>query len=369
MLNCYENKFIKTKKLPPTWQDKSVLEKLEAFLQENWSQRSVFYFDEQATTRQQFIDFDKKDGIKTQNYIGTIIYKGEQLNIFPKIFKEDRDDDDTTDLRLPDLIYNLIKWLEYNDKLNFPFVTLQGDLANADSLLELFITIYVRYVNATLDREPYFQYEDIRETGSFVKGKIDLLDYAAKKYPTGQANKLDYDYSGFVFDNILNRIIKCTCKILLSTTNEMENRQMLRNILMKLGDVSTIDCTPYDCDNVHLNVLHKGYRVILSMSKMFLLGKVNSAKTNTVDAICFLFPTEVLFEGFIGNYIKEMVGDKAKVRTQTNELYLADLYVDDEKIGKVFNLREDIFIETTDKKIVKGSENKEIESISKCHDN
>ena len=85
MVNGFEYMKIKSKKLPESWKEEGVLEDLEHFLQENWEQRSIFYNDGQVTSRQQFIDFDKKDGIKLQNYIGTIIFKGEQLNIFPKI--------------------------------------------------------------------------------------------------------------------------------------------------------------------------------------------------------------------------------------------------------------------------------------------
>lgn len=60
-----------------------------------------------------------------QNYIGTIIFKGEQLNIFPKVFKADEDDTDTEDLRVDDLINNLVIWLGYCDRLNFLFVTMR----------------------------------------------------------------------------------------------------------------------------------------------------------------------------------------------------------------------------------------------------
>lgn len=91
MINGFEFSKIKMEKLPKSWQEEGALKELESFLQENWQQRSIFYTDRQITSRQQFIDFDKKDAIKLQNYIGTITFKGEQLNIFPKIFKEDED--------------------------------------------------------------------------------------------------------------------------------------------------------------------------------------------------------------------------------------------------------------------------------------
>ena len=110
MINSFEHRKIRTSKLPLSWQADGALSQLETLLQENWEQRSIFYADGQVTSRQQFIDFDVRDGIKLQNYIGTIIFRGEQLNIFPKIFKNDDDDYRREALLMDDLINNLVIW-------------------------------------------------------------------------------------------------------------------------------------------------------------------------------------------------------------------------------------------------------------------
>lgn len=369
MINSYEHRRIRLSKLPALWQEDGALDQLEKFLQDNWEQRSIFYADGEVTSRQQFIDFDRRDGIKLQNYIGTIVFKGEQLNIFPKVFKEDEDDTDTDDLQMDDLINNLVIWLGYCDRLNFPFVTMRGELSGAENLLELFITIYVHYVKAAIDRQRFHQYEEVTESGSFVKGRIDFKDYATCKYPAGQHQKMEYTYSSFVFDNTLNRIIKCTCAMLLNLTKQRPNMEILRTLLMKLGDVATVNCMPYDCDSVHLSALHKDYRIILSMSKMFLLNKVNSYSMGLTDTFCFLFPAEVLFEGFIGGFMREMLAGEAKVTTQASDQYLADLVVDGEYVSSAFLLREDILIETKDSIFVLDTKYKEIDRFEKIREN
>ena len=369
MINSFEHKKIKTKKLPVTWQEEETLEQLEKFLQHNWEQRSIFYSDGHITSRQQFIDFDKKDGIKLQNYIGTIIFKGEQLNIFPKVFKYDEDDYDTENLKLEDLVSNLVIWLGYCDKLNFPFVSMKGELAQIENLLEFFITIYVHYVKSAIEKQRYYRYEDVVEMGSFVKGKIDFKDYAIKKYPSGMHHQLNYEYSSFIFDNMLNRIIKSTCLLLSGITKQPGNKNIIRNILMKLADVTTVNCTPYDCDNVHLSALNKNYRIILSMSKMFLFNKVSSYNMGVTEAFCFLFPAEILFEGFIGGFLQEILADIAKVKTQVSDQYLADLVVDGEVLGSTFLLREDILVETEDLIVILDTKYKEIDRFDKIKEN
>ncbi len=369
MINGFEFSKIKTSRLPESWQQEGALEELESFLQENWQQRSIFYSDGEVTGRQQFIDFDKRDGIKLQNYIGTIIFRGEQLNIFPKVFKEDEDDLDAGGLKPRELIDNLVYWLSYCDKLNFPFVPMKGELSGSEDLMELFITVYAHYVKAVLGRQRYCQYEDIRETGSFVRGRIDFKDYMLRKYPAGQQDKLDFTYSGFVFDNTMNRIIKCTCGFLYNLTKQSANREILRNLLMVLGDVAMADCRPCDCDRVHLSALHGSYRIILSMSRMFLLNKVSSNEIGISDSFCFLFPAEILFEGFIGGFVKEMLAGSARVRTQTGDEYLAELVVDGENLGNAFLLREDILVEFPGSVVILDTKYKEIDRFEKVREN
>ena len=369
MLNSYEHRRIRSSELPVQWQTDGALNQLERFLQDNWEQRSIFYTDGQVTSRQQFIDFDVHDGIKLQNYIGTIIFKGEQLNIFPKVFKADADDTDTDSLQVDVLINNLVLWLGYCDRLNFPFITMKGELSGADNLLELFITIYVHYALAAINRQRCHQYEDETESGSLVKGRIDFRDYATRRFPSGQHQMMKYTYSSFIFDNKLNRIIKCTCAMLFNLTQIRSNKEILRTLLVKLGDVTTENCLPYDCDYVHLSALHKNYRVILSMSKMFLLNKVNSYNMGITDTFCFLFPAEILFEGFIGGFMREMVAADVKVTTQASDQYLADLIVDGVHVSSAFLLREDILVETIDSIFILDTKYKEIDRFEKIREN
>lgn len=365
MINAFEFQKIKTSKLPASWREEGALEELEQFLQDNWELRSTFYTDTELTKRQQFIDFDRKNGFKTKNYIGTINFRGEQFNIFPKIFKEDEDDYDTSDLKSSDLMKDLVQWLEYCNKFNFPFVSLHGDLSETESFLELLITVYVRFVKSAVDRQLFFCYEDVEEEGSYVKGKIDFRDYILNKYPSGQQNRLRYRYSSFEFDNKLNQIIKHTCRLLFNITTQNANKRIIHDILMKLGDVSDRNCQPYDCDTIKLNSLQVNYATVLSMSKMFLLNKVSTESMGLSDSFCFLFPAELLFEGFIAGFIKESFGDAANVTTQSRKLYLTELVVDGEVIGNRFQLKEDIVVEYGDAIIVLDTKYKEIDRLDR----
>jgi len=346
IINRYEESLIKNASLPQEWQSQSSLDELDAFLQANWEQRSVFYDDGQISSRQQFLVFTGQKGVKTQNYIGTIVFKGSQINIFPKVFREDKEDTDTSELSLKQMMYNLVRWIEYCGKIDYPFINITSGLDDSTDLRELFITLYLRFIKTAMDRSLFFQYEEITEECNAIKGKADYRDYYIHKYAGGRIDKLNCSYSTFEFDNALNRIIKYTCKELQKSTSTTSNQRLIRQILMKLTDVSDVRCVPHDCDNIRLSRLHKHYSIVLSMSKMFLLNKTSAYNVDNTESFCFLFPTELLFEGFIGGFMQSVLQGQAKVRLQASEeSVFSDVIYGEQSLGKAMRMKHDILVE------------------------
>ncbi|MBQ0035941.1 MAG: hypothetical protein KBT35_03375 [Firmicutes bacterium] len=367
MYNCFEHKILRknSNEFPAKWKNEKTLKNLELFLQSCWNQRSAFYDDGSYKGVQQFIDFDYRDGIKTQNYIGTITFEGEQLNIFPKVFKLDESDYDASGLETKDMMKSLLIWIEYCEKSMFPFISNKSNLVESNSLKELLITLYIKYVKETIERQLYFQYEDITEVGTSIKGKINFNDYIINKFPLGDKHKFEYTYSSFEFDNKLNRIIKCVCNGLKKETDSVLNKKALRDILTRFNEVTNENCTPYDCDQVHLDSLHQNYSTILSMSKMFLLNKSSNDEFGLSNSFCFLFPAEMLFEGFVAGFMKKEFTGYANIRTQANDTHLAELVYNDENVGSISNLREDILIEKNGDIFIFDTKYKELDRFEK----
>ena len=142
-------------------------------MQHNWDQRAVFYDDGRFDTKQQFLAFTGRGGVRTKNYIGTIAFAGEQLNIYPKMFRTEAEDQETEDLTQRHLMKNLIRWLEYCNRVSYPFINISTELSEAEDLRELFITLYVGYVRAAIERGLYYQYVEETEDISHIKGKFD----------------------------------------------------------------------------------------------------------------------------------------------------------------------------------------------------
>lgn len=347
IINCFEESKITNKKLPESWKSLDALEDLEIFLQQNWENRSIFFTDKEIKSQQQYLGFLSHKSIRTNNYIGTIVYKGEQLNIFPKMFETD-DEDCVLDTK--HLMKNLAIWIEYCNKVEYPFINISSELDDSHDLKELFISLYIGYVRSALERGLYYQYIDKKEDIHSIRGKFDVKDYLVNKIPYGQANYFNCTYSTFEFNNKVNKIIKYTCKQLMNMTSQ-KNQNILRNILIRLSEVDDEKCSPSDCDSIRLNALNNYYRIIVSMSKMFMLNQLSNYTMDINESFCFLFPTELLFEGFIGGFLQEVVCDHGgKVYLQKSDMKLVDTieYAGRSYAG-AFTMRLDILVEIKEK--------------------
>ena len=101
------------------------------------------------------------------------------------MFKTDKYDYDTSDLDLKEMFHNLVKWLEYCTKMEYPYINISSDLTDSSDLRDLFITLYVRYVKAAIDHGLFYRYVEQTEDCTSIKGKIDISDYYIRKIPSG----------------------------------------------------------------------------------------------------------------------------------------------------------------------------------------
>lgn len=362
ILNRYEETPISNQDLPISWQSQQSQLALESFLQTNWEQRSVFYDDGVVDSKQQFLGFQGIGDIRTRNYIGTIVFNGEQINIFPKVFRKNKGYSETEDLSQKHLMSNLVKWIEYCNRMSYPFINISTELSDSEDLVELFIALYVGYVKEAMKRRSYHQYVEETEDARCIKGKFDVKDYFTVKIPNGQYDKFKCTYSTFEFDNLVNQIIKYTCKHIYSITESSKSRKSIRDILIRLNDVSDVPCKPRDCDRVRLGKMHSRYRMILSMSKMFLLNKTSSYTMDKSESFCFLFPTELLFEGFVGGYMQEVVEEYGgKVKLQPSDIYLIDdIEFGGQSLGRAFTMRHDIRVSLDDEQYILDTKYKQV---------
>ena len=278
----------------------------ENFLNKIWENRPVdgfFYGNdtekEKKSKGQRFFKLNYDGTITPRNYTGVVIYKDFSFNVFPKVFNE-------SDKTL--FADNLLYWLSYIDRFKFP--KFEADQQKKDSnILDIFIWLFANYTLETLNSSPYQQYEEVTEETSAIKGKIEFGDYI-KNIVKGLWHKPVCRYSSFEYDNIFNRVVKATCKMLLSVTESDLNRKTLSEIMFLLDDVTDICATSSDCDKIVLNPMFSQLKTIVEYCRLFLSSAVHATDSGKLNLIAFLIPMEKIYEEFLLGFIKSV--DKYK---------------------------------------------------------
>jgi 5-methylcytosine-specific restriction enzyme subunit McrC len=115
----------------------------------------------------------------------------------------------------------------------------------------------------------------------------------------GRWHRLVYEHEPFDFDNLLNRIIKRTCKLAHDFCASSTVKEKLGEILFELDEVEDVFCTVRDCDRVHLNRMHTEYQIVLDNCRMLLAQCQADNAGRDMKRFCFLLPMDRLFEEYL----------------------------------------------------------------------
>lgn len=359
----YEETEIRKHNLPLTWRDEKVQTDLRDFLQQNWNQRRYFYDDSDKETKQQFLSFLNFGSIRTNEYVGTISFNGEQVNIFPKVFINKQEDNS-----LSHLLLNIVQWLDYCSKFDFPFVSVKGDLEGIDNFKELFITLFAKKLSYTLEKNLLYMYEERTDDLPAIKGRFDVSDFVSRKIPQGKYCSYKCDYSIFEYNNLLNRIVKYVCRKLINQTRPV-NQRIFRETILRMSDVDDVVCNAKDCDKIVLNRMQKNYFEILSLCKILLLNDYPGYKMDVQQSFCFLFPMPLMFECFVGGFLKSILEGKGTVELQKNNQSLVnDIRYLGRTYGPAFRMRHDIVCTIGEDVFLMDTKYKKIQSFEELKD-
>lgn len=311
------------------------LKELETYLDTVWKSRTVFYDQDPerpVSQRQPFLRFELSQGklfMRSGHYVGFIQFEGHTIQIIPKLFG--RGQTDTA-------FNHLLWWLDYSQRVSFPFTDLFTDSSPIDDFPEALIRYFARFTHPLIESQPYHQYQETTETMSYLRGRLNTQEYINTSLSRGNWHQLVCDYEPFLFNNRLNQIIKYVVRRLVTLCKQADTRRDLERILFVLDEVEDLPCTVQDCDRVQLNRFFEGYDSCLGMCRFFLSHQYLNRQNAQERQFCFLVPMDVIYEDFIAGVIKTHFGGKYRIQTQATD-WLTE--------QRVFQIRNDLFL--TDK--------------------
>lgn len=300
-------------------------------------------YDSEKKEKQQFLSEYRDNKIKARNYIGIIHYDGYTFNLLPKIFYKNGKDPDAT--QIEQIQKNILWWLSYSKRLKLPKLESDFNKIKTNSFFEILIYLFATYTSELFTRQIYQNYTDVERELPFVKGRIDMNAYIKNNLSTGNWAKIACVYDSFEMDNILNRIIKYVCKLLLPQTRVPETKRKLYDILFTLDEVTDTVCLAQDCEKVKINPLFSEMQTVLDYCKLFLANSMVFTWKKELKVFAFLLPMEKLFEEFVSGFMEthknEIFGNNYNLSPQSNKYFLAENL---ENNTKEYYLRPDISI-------------------------
>lgn len=334
---------------------KSVLNKL-------WAERnqfgltSVYFEDDNTQTEQQFFSF-YDTYFKAGKYIGTIKFGDEIIQILPKTLIKGTDKYSKKEI-LDISNKNLLWWLSRCSKITFP-KTFSGWNTRNFNFLDVLVYMFAALTRDDLIYNKHQAYVEKEESIGNLRGRIDFSKYAVN-YFTGNAHILPCIYDSLEIDNLYNRVVKFTSKLLLQNTDNDEIKKTLQEIIWILDDVEDTFLTSADCDRVILSPLNDNMKTILDYCRMFLSGMSIKSNDTDYEIFSFLIPTDKLFEDFIFGFIKNkfqfshgIIDIKNQGDSEGKQRPLA---IEKDETNKIlrntFRLKPDIYIKKEQKDII-----------------
>ncbi|WP_018616361.1 5-methylcytosine restriction system specificity protein McrC [Segetibacter koreensis] len=315
---------------------------LEFYVKEVWNERftDIDVNDEDLEKKQRILSFVDNTAI-AQNYIGFIQTEKDQVEIYPKVFRNYNLTAQNVELFQKHIFF----WFDYCRKWRFPITKTSLDRFNHLDFPELIIKLIAERFLDVISQSPISLYEEIEEGVSMPRGTINFSRYLSQRLSTGNNNIIECDLEPLQFDNSLNRAIKYVTRILLNKAKFTETQQKLQEIIFILDEVEDVQCTSWHLSTIKINRFYEDYYELIDICKLVLDQQIYNNQFYQQPQWCLLFPMEYIFEDFIAGFLEKKFNKKWLVEYQKSEMFLTD--------EKVFQMRHDILLTNKEVKNLK----------------
>jgi 5-methylcytosine-specific restriction enzyme subunit McrC len=254
-------------------------------------------FDERwsRSTGDTIFDWNDRRFVKAKNHVGVIAVPGGTIEILPKIDKSDNED------KQPQARQNLLYMLSITRNI----IGEERDLAAIGNqkmpLLEQLITLFAERTLKELRRGIDHSYVTQEENIHQLKGKLIVSQHAVKNAVHQERVYCRYDI--FISDTVINRILKASCRILLSLSRSTTSQKKLREIVFLLDEVTDLDIAEHHFSDIHYNRNTERFKSLCNFSMLIIKGMSPIWTKGKDVSFSLLFPMEKLFEEFIARYI------------------------------------------------------------------
>ena len=279
----------------------------------------------------QYLKLSHKKGygkvLQAQNFVGVIQTKnGTTIEILPKIANL------TDNGQTKKILIKMLKTLKDSPFKNINTANLKSEKL---PILEIFISMFLEELSSLIRKGIKNDYISKQENLYYLKGKLKTNEQIKQNYI--HKERFFVEYEEYISDRVENRLIKTTLQYLYKKAHSNLNQQRIREFLFVFDNIGISHNIIVDFEKIKINRQMLDYKQTLQWCNTFLLENSFSPYKGNDVAFALLFDMNILFESYVGHYLK---GKGLNIKLQDKRHHLA--YLEDR--GK-FQLKPDIVID------------------------
>jgi len=211
---------------------------------------------------------------------------------------------------------------------------------------ELMAAILEKGIMVQLKRGLGREYIPQTEALSSLRGKIDIAE--SIKTQSMLREQLICTYDEFSVNNTMNRIIKSSVELLLSSNISKQYKKKLKKLMVYFGEVDLIDLYTINW-NVQYNRNNQTYRMLISICYLVVKGLLQTQSDGSTKLMDFLDEQRMcrLYEKFILEYYRKEF--KNKITANASQI---SWQLDDEENSMLPVMQSDIMLQCDDRVLI-----------------
>ncbi|MFH1048795.1 MAG: hypothetical protein V1732_03980 [Patescibacteria group bacterium] len=277
--------------------------------------------------------------IVASSFVGVVKVGRKVIQILPKMA---RGTDENSPEYSTQAIHNLLYMLSYTKRLGIKETDLASLKRFNDNFFEVLIYLLAKNLLNLVKTNFHKQYVGKEDNLSYIKGKLQFNNHLKKNIINRSRFYLEFDE--FSEDNLLNQILKYTIHLLIKATGNFNNLKMLHELSFIFSDITLNKIRISDFKELRLSRLNQKYEPILNLCKIFISDSSLELNADRINTFSFIFDMNVLFEEFIGEFIKRNFSDNNRRISLQKPIrdFVDDKIINFKSCGPVFKLRPDI---------------------------
>lgn len=282
--------------------------------------------------------------LRARQMVGVIAARGASLEILPKVDPAMSDDAPAT------VRGRLMHMLNVALGLDISAGEASAMSHRADSLLDLFITLFADRLLSEVRRGLPRQYQHVEDDLLALRGRLDVIRQFTVH--AVRPDRLACRFDTLAVDIPLMQIMKACVLFVSRHTRSMTTQRKLSELRFLLDEVRTVAPSALPWKQVRIDRSSRRWSSLLELARL-LLGQrwqETHAAIHEPEGISLLFPMNDLFEAYVAAQLRRALADSGlDIVTQGGLRYcLGPWRENEDTLGSSFSTRPDILVRRGD---------------------